>query len=77
MTSYKIVEWSYPSSINAKQFGFPKTGCFTLHTANLELVPFDGHKTVGGFATLDEAKKAGEKFPFAWHGEMNSGWRAG
>lgn len=76
MKSYKLVEWSYPSSDNAKRFGFAKTGCYTLHTANGELVPFDGHKTVSGHATLAEAKKAGEAFPYPWHPAMSEGWRA-
>ena len=77
MKSYKLVEWSYPSSPNAVEFGFPKTGCYTLHTANMEFVPFDGHKTVGGYATLAEAKRAGESFPYPWHPAMKEGWRAG
>ncbi len=78
MKSYKLVEWSYPSSDNAKQFGFPKTGCYTLHIANNEFVPFDGHRTVSGHKTLAEARQKGNadypKFP--WHNEMNNGWRA-
>jgi hypothetical protein len=76
MKSYKLVEWSYPSSPNAEQFGFAKKGCYTLHTANTEFVPFDGHKTIGGFATLSEAKAAGEPLPFPWHPAMSEGWRA-
>jgi len=74
--SYKLVEWSYPTSSNAKQFGFEKSGCYTLHTANNEFVPFDGHKTVGGFATLAEANQAGESFPLQWHESMKTGWRS-
>jgi hypothetical protein len=76
MKSYKLVEWSYPTSPNAIRFGFAKTGCYTLHTANVEFVPFDGHKTVSGHGTLEEAKQAGEAFPYQWHPEMSNGWRA-
>ena len=76
MKSYKLVEWSYPTSQNAIDFGFSKTGCFTLHTANFEFVPFDGHKTVAGFLTFAEAKIAGNKLPFRWHTAMSEGWRA-
>lgn len=76
MKSYKLVEWSFPTSTNAKRFGFEKQGCFTLHVANAEFVPFDGHKTVSGHATLAEAKQAGLAFPFPWHQAMNEGWRA-
>lgn len=61
--SYKLVEWSYPSSPNAVQFGFAKTGCYTLYTANHEFVPFDGHKTIGGYASLAEAKAARRNIP--------------
>lgn len=28
----KTVQWSYPTSDNAKQFGFFRTGCWTLET---------------------------------------------
>ena len=75
-TKTKRIEWSYPTSSNAKQFGFEQSGCFTLHTANMEFVPFDGHKTVAGFATLAEAKQAGEPLPFPWHPAMSEGWRS-
>lgn len=77
--SYKLVEFSYPSSPNAVEFGFAKTGCYTLHTANMGFVPLDGHKTVGGYATAKQAVQAGmtgRAALYPWHAEMNSGWRA-
>lgn len=75
---YKLVEWSYPTSDNAKRFGFYKTGCYTLHIANNAFVPFDGHKTVAGFKTIAEAKAMGNtQYPqFPWHKAMSEGWRA-
>lgn len=72
MNSYKLVEFSYPSSPNAAKFGFAKTGCYTLHTAS----PTAGHKTVAGFATLREAKLAGSDVALPWHQAMSEGWRA-
>ncbi len=72
MKTYKIVEYSYPSSPNACRFGFSKVGCFTLLTAD----ETNGHKTQVAFATLTEAKSAGEAYKHPWHPEMNSGWRA-
>jgi hypothetical protein len=79
MKSYKIVEWSYPSSPNAVRFGMSKTGCHTLHTANVDFVPFDGHKTVSGHATFAEAVREGiANHPeLPWHRSMTdgSGWQ--
>ncbi|MES2367035.1 MAG: hypothetical protein V4563_14260 [Pseudomonadota bacterium] len=72
----KLIEWSYPSSPNAVQFGF-KSGCYTLQTMDTNLVPFDGHKIVSAHATIKEARLAGESLPFPWHVSMASGWRAG
>jgi len=71
MISYKLVEFSYPSSTNASRLGFSKTGCYTLHTASTE-----GHKTLSGHATLKEAKAAGELLPHPWHPAMREGWRS-
>ena len=62
--NYKNVDFAYPTSDHAKEFGFYKSGCYIFQTATLE----SGHKTHGGFATADEAAKLGDQFPeLPWH----------
>lgn len=70
--SYKLVEYAYPTSGFAKQFGFEKTGCYLLQTAD----PVNGHRTFGGYRTAAKAREAGELYPHPWHEAMNEGWRA-
>ena len=51
----KSICWSYPTSINAKRYGFYNTGCWTV-----ELIDSRGYnlpKSVKGFAKLNDAKE--------------------
>lgn len=65
-TSYKLVEWAYPTSDNAKRFGFPK-GCWVYE----EVVPSASGESlitlgIAGFATEEEAINAAEKSVLPW-----------
>lgn len=51
---YKEIGWSYPTSPNAKRFGF-KQGCFTVSTVDYVNGTPKPPKAVAGFATLKEA----------------------
>lgn len=62
--TYKSVEWSYPTSTNAKRFGFPK-GCWTVSLEKFANGAFTA-KATAGFATRDEAVNAAAALPEPW-----------
>jgi hypothetical protein len=61
MVAGKSVEYSYPTSDNAKRFGFYQTGCYTV-----EIKTLTRSKAVAGFAKIEEAKAYAEKLPGEW-----------
>lgn len=60
----KTVEYSYPSSTNAKRFGYDKTGCYTVSTINEN---YTKQKQLAAFATKAQAVTEAEKLPYEWH----------
>lgn len=49
---WKAVAYAYPTSENATQFGFGKTGCYVVETStNKDRIP----NAIAGFATSPEA----------------------
>jgi hypothetical protein len=62
MRTTKKIEWSYPTSPNAKHFGFYKTGCYTVET-----VDEHGSISQGGYATIQEAQKHADALPYDWN----------
>lgn len=50
------VGYSYPSSSNAKRFGFYETGCYTVSILEGIKPP----RAIAGFATKEEAESHGE-----------------
>lgn len=58
----KEVGWSYPTSDNAKQFGFYKTGCWTVSLAFTMFPP----KAVKAFASESDATVFAESLPHEW-----------
>ena len=60
----KRCEYAYPTSPNAVQFGFGKTGCYTVQLVKRsELKPA---KAIAAFATLDAAHKYADLMPQPW-----------
>ena len=60
----KAVEWSYASSANACEFGFSKSGCYTV---TLRRFKNDIGEPVAAFATLPEAQGYANGLPYEWH----------
>lgn len=60
----KSIEYSYPTSTNAKKFGFYNDGCYTveLHDAVRQSTP----KAIKGFKTKAEAAIFAETLPNEW-----------
>lgn len=60
---HKKIEWSYPSSPNAKKLGFGKHGCFSV-----QLAKPGGYKgkALRGFMTLAEAEEYAVTLPNDW-----------
>lgn len=58
----KRIEYSYPTSPNAKQLGFYKTGCYSVEVGEVH----KPKKAIAGFSTLEEAKQYAEKMPEMW-----------
>lgn len=50
------IEWSYPSSTNAKTFGFYDQGCYTVSKTDNIKPP----KGLAGFATIEQARAYAE-----------------
>ena len=59
---YKTVEFSYPTSSNAKKMGFNKTGCWTVETRKAGGVG----KAIKGFLAKDEAISYAENMENEW-----------
>lgn len=55
----KQIDFSYPTSTNATNMGFGKTGCWTISVANGNQVA----KAVAGFETQSEAIQAALAMP--------------
>lgn len=62
MKTTKKIEWSYPTSPNAKHFGFYHTGCYTVETVN----DFSS-MSQAGYATIEEAQKHADLLPYEWN----------
>ncbi len=65
-TVFKSVGWSYPTSSNAKKFGFQKTGCWTVsreYSHDTKSIPPDA---LAGFASREEALAAARKMELPW-----------
>lgn len=58
----KAVDWSYPTSTNAKKFGFHDQGCYTV-SIGARSEPL---KAIAGYADRAEAIKHAESLPFNW-----------
>ena len=59
----KAVSYSYPSSPNARRFGFAEEGCYTVSlNAGNEPPAF-----LAGFETVGEAKAYADKMPEEYH----------
>ena len=58
----KRVEYSHPTSPNAKALGFYKAGCYSIEVGEVN----GSKKTVAGFVTLEDAKAFVEKLPQPW-----------
>jgi hypothetical protein len=56
----KCVDFSYPSSDNAKRFNFPD-GCYSV-----SLHSNTGSKALAGFKTEDEAQEYADNLPNKW-----------
>jgi hypothetical protein len=61
-STVKSVGWSYPTSDNAKRFGFYDTGCWTVCTSTDNGIP----APLSGHADKVDAVKAAESLPFPW-----------
>ena len=59
---YKSVEFSYPTSSNAKKMGFNKTGCWTVETRESG----KAGKAIKGFLTREEAISHAETMKNEW-----------
>lgn len=59
---YKSVEFSYPTSTNAKNLGFHKTGCWTVETREGLAPP----KAVNGFLKKEDAIAYAESLSLEW-----------
>ena len=58
----KTVEFSYPTSDNAKRFGFYSTGCYTVETVTGIKPP----KSLAGFKTRAEALAHAKTIDLPW-----------
>lgn len=58
----KSIDWSYPTSFDARQHGFEQTGCYTVSLG------FTGQTEDGvkGFATFPEAQAFANTLPNPW-----------
>lgn len=64
--AYKTVDWSYPTSENAKRFRTPQ-GCWTVGVSTeREPSKWQTEAVAGGFATLDEAIAHAETLPMPY-----------
>ena len=61
---FKYVDYAYPTSANAIQFGCRKAGCYVINTWDTETEK--GATPNGGFATRKEANEAADKMPEMW-----------
>jgi len=55
----KEIGWAYPTSPDACDYGFAKTGCYTVSLVAMNSKP----KTLKAFAGKDEAKAFAETLP--------------
>lgn len=62
----KAVGYSYPSSPNAEQFGFYKTGCYTVDHVICKNRQFYAKKAIAAFATENEAVAYARSLPNDW-----------
>lgn len=62
MKTVKAINWSYPSSGNARRFGFHDAGCWTVSVGEFGQ-PLKG---VAGFAEKPEAIAHAKALPFEW-----------
>lgn len=62
MIKVKAVQWSYPTSPNAKAFGFYKTGCWCVELYESDKLPI----AIAGFAKITQAKAFAEKMQEPW-----------
>lgn len=66
----KCVDWSYPTSTNARRFGFVGVGCWTVNVCEFgrdaEGRLFAVTKARSGHATEAEAIRAAAELPEAW-----------
>lgn len=62
----KSVDWSYPTSDNAKQCGKYNDGCYTISTWEPNKT-FPTLYTKEGYETIEEAINAAKKINIPWH----------
>lgn len=58
---YKYVGYSYPTSPNAEELGFYKSGCYSVH-----VIDANGDKLVAGYASKHEAVEHAKALPGVW-----------
>lgn len=61
----KQVEYSYPTSTNAKKFGFYNDGCYTVEL--YDSLYISTPKALTAFKTKEEAVAFAETLPNEWH----------
>ena len=61
LVTQKEISWSYPTSPNARTFGFYKTGCYSVAMVN---IASEFH--LAGFATFAEAKAHADSMPYPY-----------
>lgn len=59
----KLVEWAYPTSDNARKFGFAKTGCWTVETQ----IGIEPPKALAGYVDRQSALKHAVSLQAEWH----------
>ena len=60
---FKAIEFAYPSSTNAKKYGFENVGCYIVDTIDGKTIP----QVLGAFATVAEAEKFAEGIDLPFH----------
>ena len=56
------IGYSYPTSPNAKTYGFYNGGCYVV-----ELDDNNGKHTIGGYSSFEEAKKVADETSLPYH----------
>jgi hypothetical protein len=62
----KTVEWAYPTSDCAKNFGFERTGCWTVQRSYSHPEVSVPPEAIAGFKTREEALAAARLIDLPW-----------